>query len=319
MAEVQKSPTGTVPKDLDATASVVEAYRIAAVLTKCIEKLQLLSLLSYEPFEAEKDETVGATTGGTGAADGPTGVGAILDSQRHMEQRYDELLRMTAKVKTNPLDPTLDLTCFASVDDNDQRKLRLELENVSKNLKEHSRDLCRQLRENPNDANNWNKVVTGRSELITLLQTCVKELTASSLTNAVVRKAQDDYLTFADETASQAESFRSGKSNNNQHGSASYENFAVKFLIFSNEELLHLTLSAREAKVTTWMYEPHRNLSASAATSPTRKELEGKPHGARLDPRRRRARADEKSRNLCARDAADSAHVQKPNTADLMD
>ncbi|KAJ9469936.1 putative glycosomal membrane protein [Diplonema papillatum] len=49
------------------------------------------------------------------------------------------------------------------------------------------------------------------------------------------------------------------------------------------------------------------------------KELEGKPHGARLDPRRRRARADEKSRNLCARDAADSAHVQKPNTADLMD
>ncbi|KAJ9463756.1 hypothetical protein DIPPA_07776 [Diplonema papillatum] len=44
-----------------------------------------------------------------------------------------------------------------------------------------------------------------------------------------------------------------------------------------NEELLHLTLSARETKVTTWRYEPHRNLSASAATSPTRLQPHPQP------------------------------------------
>ena len=234
MAEVQRSPVGTHPKDLNATTTVTEAHRIVALLNKGIERLQLLSILSYDSFEGDEN---GAGAG----AEGSNGVGAILEAQRKMEQRYDELLRATAVVKSNPLDPTLDLSCFSSVDDEKQKKHKDELEKVSINLKEYSRDLCRQLKENPNDSNNWIKVLTGRTELITLLQSCVKELTTSCQSGASKKIAMDEAIAgggvYPDDNASQTESQRSGKSNIAGSDVAIYENFAVKIIDDQSEQV----------------------------------------------------------------------------------
>ena len=222
MAEVQKSPVGTLGKDLNAVLSQSEAQRVVGSLHKCIEKLQLLSILSYEGIETGEE--------GGGGADGSSGVGTILDSQRKMELRYGELLQATAAVKGNPLDPSLDLTCFASIDNKEQRKHHEELQKVSKDLKEYSRDLCRQLKENPNDTNNWNKVVTGRTELVSLLHACSKEL-HSSATTGKKAAVQEESNGFIDDAASQTESQRSGRSNMIQGAQATYENFAVKYVL----------------------------------------------------------------------------------------
>ena len=241
MAELQKSPHGTQAKDLNAVMTNVEALRVTGCLHKSIEKLQLLSILTYEGFDSADEGGNGAGGGGGGgggggAADGSSGVGAILESQRKMEQRYGELLKATATVKSNPLDPSLDLTCFTSIDNKEQRKHQEELQKVSKDLKEYSRDLCRQLKENPNDMNNWNKVVTGRTELITLLQSCAKEMQASSCSNAKKANAQDDMGFVEADTASQAESQKSGRSTAAVQGTAAtYEAFAVKYAFISGE------------------------------------------------------------------------------------
>eukprot|EP01064_Diplonema_japonicum_P026947 TRINITY_DN3859_c0_g1_i1.p1 TRINITY_DN3859_c0_g1~~TRINITY_DN3859_c0_g1_i1.p1 ORF type:complete len:474 (+),score=123.51 TRINITY_DN3859_c0_g1_i1:78-1424(+) len=226
--EVQKSPTGAQAKDLNAMCSPLEAHRVNAVLLRCIEKLQLLSILSHEEVDVEE----------AAVGDGTSGVGAILENQRKMEQRYDELLKVTATVQSNPLDPVLDLTCFDSIDDSEHRRHKEELEKVSKNLKEYSRDLCRQLKENPNDSNNWNKVVTGRNELIQLLQSCSKELSTSCQTCTAARKPHDTTMSYPDDL-SQAESQRSIRPNmaNQNAGLATYESFAVKVIDDQNEQI----------------------------------------------------------------------------------
>lgn len=181
------------------TMNTIEMHRVVAVLEKGIERLQLLTILNYET-PTEGAAGLGATAGGksgslnqsqTGGTqqqqpqtDSTTvrGVGSILEEQKRLEARYEELLQATKRFHRNPNDPALDQMCFAHIDNPAERAQLEELRVISQKLKEQSKLLCRQLKDNPNDADNWKKVVNERGELITILSSCVRELASSATT-----------------------------------------------------------------------------------------------------------------------------------------
>lgn len=171
------------------TLQAMDSHRVVAALEKAIERLQLLTLLNYESAaEAANTSQNGTKSSAAGtssraAATSDKGVGSLLDEQKRLEARYEQLLVATKKVHQNPLDPALDPNCFAHVE-NAERKAQVdELQRISAQLKEQSKLLCRQLKENPNDADNWKKIVTERSELIALLSACVREISSSAAAN----------------------------------------------------------------------------------------------------------------------------------------
>eukprot|EP00906_Rhabdomonas_costata_P025558 RCo036530 len=166
---------------LNAALSVVNGARVTALLEKAIERLQLLSLLNYEGFANSGDQYVELK----GVHDSTAaGVGSILDEQKRLEQRYEELLVATSKHKPTSMDPVLDPLCYANVDNVVERQQREELLAISARLKEFSKQLTRQLKENPNDSDNWKKVVNERNELTNMLSACVRELGSSSTSGA---------------------------------------------------------------------------------------------------------------------------------------
>ena len=172
-----------------ATLPWVDAHRVAAAVEKAVERLQLLTLLNYEsPNEtaatpAPQPQAGLKSTGGVSGATsggGDRGVGNLLEDQKRLESRYEQLLVATKKVKPDPLHPTLDPLCFAHVDNAERRAQLTELQRIAAMLKEQSKQLCRQLRENPNDADNWKKIVSERSDLIHSLAGLVRELTSAT-------------------------------------------------------------------------------------------------------------------------------------------
>eukprot|EP00331_Platyophrya_macrostoma_P024300 CAMPEP_0176452370 /NCGR_PEP_ID=MMETSP0127-20121128/28494_1 /TAXON_ID=938130 /ORGANISM="Platyophrya macrostoma, Strain WH" /LENGTH=125 /DNA_ID=CAMNT_0017840809 /DNA_START=25 /DNA_END=398 /DNA_ORIENTATION=- len=109
------------------TLAPMEAHRVVAAFEKAIERLQLLTLLNYE---SAGEATANATLGKKGTSAASTlkdksrgedkGVGALLDEQKRLEARYEQLLVATKKVHANPLDPALDAQCFAHVENPDR-------------------------------------------------------------------------------------------------------------------------------------------------------------------------------------------------------
>ena len=173
-----------------------ETHRVIAALEKAIERLQLLTLLDERGPEA---------VAAAASQEEQRGVGGILEDQKTLEARYERLIEVTQKKKHNPADPLLDPTCFAHVRNKEEEAQLAELSDVSSRLKDQSKLLCRQLKDNPNDADNWAKIVKERADLVLSLKAVVVELQTSSLAN----DAHDSAAHGA-----------------HQHGS--YENFALK-------------------------------------------------------------------------------------------
>jgi len=51
-----------------------------------------------------------------------------------------------------------------------------EMQRIQAKLKENTKVLCRNLKETPNESNNWKKVQKERLELSSLLNSCIREL-----------------------------------------------------------------------------------------------------------------------------------------------
>eukprot|EP01001_Neometanema_parovale_P005165 NODE_1810_length_1597_cov_30.143148_g1724_i0.p1 GENE.NODE_1810_length_1597_cov_30.143148_g1724_i0~~NODE_1810_length_1597_cov_30.143148_g1724_i0.p1 ORF type:complete len:475 (+),score=154.58 NODE_1810_length_1597_cov_30.143148_g1724_i0:85-1509(+) len=237
------------PKDaqsLNATLTRIDGLRCITVLEKSIERLQLLSLLNYDAFPNSNDQYLEIK----GMQDNPTGVGNILDEQKRLEQRYEELLIATTKQKNNVMDPDLDPACYSNVDNVVERQQREELASVSAQLKEFSKQLTRQLKENPNDSDNWKKVLNERNELTNMLSACVREITNSA--NAAAQSTNTGNTTimvaggqgmmhFDTSSQKSGESLRSMRSNSQFGGAGraevSYEIFAKKVIDEQNEKI----------------------------------------------------------------------------------
>lgn len=186
---MDKGGPSTAALAFSPTLSRIDTHRVVAVLEKAIERLQLLALINYdvggqeegmEGAEHSQSPARGAT--GKGQDDAGRGVGSILEEQKRLEARYEQLIMATQKVRQNPLDPVLDPTCFSDIENPEEQAALEELRQVSAALREQSKLLCRQLKDNPHDGANWKKVVGERNALITTLSACVRELSTSSTT-----------------------------------------------------------------------------------------------------------------------------------------
>ena len=188
---------GTLPPTV---LTRVETHRVIAVIEKAIERLKLLSLLDEQGVEASAARQM--------QVDENRGVGHILLEQKKHEQRYAALIEMTHKKKHNPKDPLLDPTCYAHVRNKEEEEHLAELAAVSQKLKEQSKLLCRQLKDNPNDADNWAKIVKERADLVLTLKALVVELQTTSVMAAGTADGDGSYENFAtkvkeEETTSQ--------------------------------------------------------------------------------------------------------------------
>lgn len=105
-------------------------------------------------------------------------VAEMLADQRQLEVRYGELLKATKKLRARATDPVIDVGCFSSLKDPEYASLQHELKVISGKLREHNKILCTQLKDNPNDGDNWVKVSNERKELIGLLLATIGELCA---------------------------------------------------------------------------------------------------------------------------------------------
>ncbi|EAN90656.1 hypothetical protein C3747_241g12 [Trypanosoma cruzi] len=105
-------------------------------------------------------------------------VADLVEEQQRLELRYGELLRRAKKAKPSPNEPELDPSCFAAVQDTERAAVMEELRQTSRRLREHNKALFIQLKDNPNDVDNWKKIGNERSELIQLLQALIRELTS---------------------------------------------------------------------------------------------------------------------------------------------
>lgn len=227
---------------LPPTLSRIEGHRVLSVLQKAIERLKLLSLLDADHLAkatAAQEAKLGGGAGGFGSAastatsntaasaaaaaataaaapsaadgaagtttTGESGIAAILQEQARLEARYDSLVAASkARKGRNPNDPVLDAACFAHVPDTEEVKRQQELQEVASSLKAHSKMLCRLLKDNPCDADNWRKVVMERADLVSALETCARELAVSCqppAPNAAPQAVQGlpgSYKAFAD-------------------------------------------------------------------------------------------------------------------------
>jgi hypothetical protein len=184
-----------------------ETHRVIAVLEKAVERLHLLAMLDEQapnpPATVHAEgSTVGASTKSASNDEASRGVGGILEEQKQLEARYERLILATQAKRHNPMDPLLDPACFSHVRNVAEEQQVEELKDVSRRLKEQSRLLCRQLKDNPNDAENWQKIVSERAELGVLISSCVRELQSSSQANDLQEAAhgahsQGSYEQFA--------------------------------------------------------------------------------------------------------------------------
>mmetsp|Transcript_38464 Transcript_38464/g.46412 ORF Transcript_38464/g.46412 Transcript_38464/m.46412 type:complete len:391 (+) Transcript_38464:127-1299(+) len=133
--------------------SSVEAAQVQAVLRIALEKLSLASIITVDANEqaAELSRSVGDE------------ISRVIQDQRQLEQRFEVLIAQRGTLRAMP-----NKTKF--------KENQAELHEVANQLRQSTKLLCRNLKENPNVAGNMLKIQNERIKLQTLLSTCVVDL-----------------------------------------------------------------------------------------------------------------------------------------------
>lgn len=137
----------------------VDATRISAIVEEAMEKLSFLASITPDVL-AHRDE-LSQIVGDE--------ITRIIQEQRTLEGRYDALLsqRYSMKARANK----------AKFAENQEA-----IKEVARLLRESTRELCKNLKGNPNIAENLGKIQSERSILQTLLSKTLRELRESSFT-----------------------------------------------------------------------------------------------------------------------------------------
>ncbi|EFC44404.1 hypothetical protein NAEGRDRAFT_79803 [Naegleria gruberi] len=153
----------------DYTVSPIYALRVSAVIEDTLEKLQLLDLLSGDIKEfmgsddQEKEEDEDALDQETNA------VANILEDQKVLGKRYEQLsFFLRANKQDNHMSQSLE----------EINKVKDELEMIQRKLKDNTKKLCRNLKETPNELENWKKIQSERHEIQTIFVTLLREIQA---------------------------------------------------------------------------------------------------------------------------------------------
>uniref|UniRef100_A0A7S0MXQ0 Dynein regulatory complex protein 9 n=1 Tax=Pyramimonas obovata TaxID=1411642 RepID=A0A7S0MXQ0_9CHLO len=146
----------------------VEAAQVQAILRNALEKLSLASVITVDADEqaAELSRSVGDE------------ISRVIHEQRQLEQRFEVLISQRGILKAMP-------------NKTKYKENQKELHEVANQLRQSTKLLCRNLKENPNVAGNMLKIQTERMQLQTLLSTCVVELEDCSY-ETLVNKVEEE-------------------------------------------------------------------------------------------------------------------------------
>lgn len=155
--------------------SSIESARISAIVEEALEKLSFLASITPDII-AHRDE-LSQIVGDE--------ITRIIQEQRSLEQKYEELIRQRTALKA--------LSNKAKYKENQE-----EIRTVARALRESTKELCRNLKGNPNIAENLSKIQGERSNLQNLLSKTLRELRDNShatLTHVVEEeKARNDMI-----------------------------------------------------------------------------------------------------------------------------
>ena len=156
-------------------ASMIEAARISAVIEEALEKLSFLASITPDVM-AHRDE-LSQIVGDE--------ITRIIQEQRGLESRYEQLIKQRTALKA--------LSNKTKFHENQE-----QVKEVAKALRESTKELCRNLKGNPNVAENLSKIQTERSSLQNLLSKTLRELRESSFstltTTVEEEKSRNDMI-----------------------------------------------------------------------------------------------------------------------------
>jgi len=155
--------------------SVIESARISAVVEEALEKLSFLASITPDVM-AHRDE-LSQIVGDE--------ITRIIQEQRSLETRYEELIIQRTSLKA--------LSNKAKYKENQE-----SIKEVARALRESTVELCRNLKGNPNIAENLSKIQTERSNLQNLLSKTLRELRENSFSTLTAtveeEKARTDMI-----------------------------------------------------------------------------------------------------------------------------
>jgi len=155
--------------------TVIEGARISSIIEEALEKLSFLASITPDVM-AHRDE-LSQIVGDE--------ITRIIQEQRGLELRYEELIAQRSSLKA--------LSNKAKYKENQEL-----IKEVARALRESTKELCRNLKGNPNIAENLSKIQTERSNLQNLLSKTLRELrenSFSTLTTTVEEeKARNDMI-----------------------------------------------------------------------------------------------------------------------------
>jgi len=155
--------------------SVIESARISAVVEEALEKLSFLASITPDVM-AHRDE-LSQIVGDE--------ITRIIQEQRSLETRYEELIMQRTSLKA--------LSNKAKYKENQE-----QIKEVARALRESTVELCRNLKGNPNIAENLSKIQTERSNLQNLLSKTLRELRENSFSTLTAtveeEKARTDMI-----------------------------------------------------------------------------------------------------------------------------
>ena len=132
-----------------------EAMRVVAMLRETLKKLAFLGTIT--PDVVAHREELSMFVGDE--------ISQIIKEQRRLELRYQDLIAQRSKLK-------------GLANKSKYKENQAEIEEVSRALRESTKSLCRNLKDNPNISGNLVKVHADRSEVEDLLRTTIEELSA---------------------------------------------------------------------------------------------------------------------------------------------
>jgi hypothetical protein len=155
--------------DGSARLKPIMAQRSIAVLEDCLEKLAFLGSITPDVL-AHRDE-LSQFVGDE--------ISRIIDEQRRLEQRYEELIAQRGVLK-------------GLANKSKYKQNQIEIQDVSRALRESTKNLCRNLKDNPNISGNLMKIQKEREGLQDMLQRTVRELESGYTFETLVTQVDSD-------------------------------------------------------------------------------------------------------------------------------
>mmetsp|Transcript_57255 Transcript_57255/g.181112 ORF Transcript_57255/g.181112 Transcript_57255/m.181112 type:complete len:422 (+) Transcript_57255:88-1353(+) len=225
---------------IDPTLSALEAAQVHAILKMAIDRLALVGIIEVDPSlqAQELSQSVGDE------------ISRVIQEQRSLEDRFEHLISQRVVLKAMP-----NKTKYKENQD--------ELHRVANQLRSTTKQLCRNLKENPNVADNMLKIGSERSHLQMLLATLLGELEDGSF----------EHLTRHVEDEEQAERDMAETMAREKKATAKVKELKQQL---KDEKMEHESEMVQKKQVLNELKEQLKNLKASTAmdTKYSAKELD---------------------------------------------